>query len=121
MPHYILKALTLSHSSSFSSHHRDMRVSTYAVLFFGTPHSGAKGVELAQWMGRLLSACMHTNDIVLKDLNQDSDELERIQRLYLSASEGIKSIFFYEEYPTSIMPGVAKLVSSSDKSESIFS
>jgi hypothetical protein len=54
---------------------------------------------------------MYTNDTILKALRQDSDELERIQKLYLSASQGITSIFFYEQYPTPIMGGITKLVS----------
>jgi hypothetical protein len=108
------KALALCHSANFDSNHRDVKISTYAVLFFGTPHSGARGVELVHWMGRLLSVYMYTNDTVLKALYHDSDELERIQKLYSNASQGIKSIFFFEQYPTPIMGGITKLVSQLD-------
>jgi hypothetical protein len=111
------KALALSNAFDFSSPHRDIKVSTYAILFFGTPHHGANGVELAQWMGKLLSVYMYTNETILKDLNRDSSELESIQKFYLGACEHIKSIFFYETLHTPICRGVAQLVSSLDGRE----
>jgi hypothetical protein len=88
-------------------------VSTYAVLFFGTPHSGANGVELAQWLGRVSSVFMYTSGTVLKDLGRDSPELESIQQAYLHASDGIKTIFFYEEYRTPIQWWFSEMVNSS--------
>jgi hypothetical protein len=106
------KALALSNAFDFNSPHRDIKVSTYAILFFGTPHHGANGVELAQWMGKLSSIYMYTNETILKDLNRDSGELESIQKFYLGACEHIKSVFFYETLPTPIKLGVAEMVSS---------
>ncbi|KAG8797716.1 hypothetical protein FRC16_008589, partial [Serendipita sp. 398] len=105
----ILKqALVLCHSDNFETKDtsRDILVSTFAILFFGTPHSGANGVQLAEWMGRVLSVCMSTNDRILKALSRDSSELENIQKLYLRASKQISTIFFYEEYPTRIVRGM---------------
>ncbi|KAG8854496.1 hypothetical protein FRB91_003453, partial [Serendipita sp. 411] len=106
------KALVLCHGDDFeiTGNLRDILVSTFAILFFGTPHSGANGVQLAEWMGRVLSVCMSTNDRILKALNRDSPELENIQRLYLPASKRIKTIFFYEEYPTPIVTGMTELI-----------
>ncbi|KAG9024276.1 hypothetical protein FS842_005502, partial [Serendipita sp. 407] len=106
------KALVLCHGDDFETtgNLRDILVSTFAILFFGTPHSGANGVQLAEWMGRVLSVCMSTNDRILKALNRDSPELENIQRLYLPASKRINTIFFYEEYPTPIVTGMAELI-----------
>ncbi|KAG9053227.1 hypothetical protein FS842_008484 [Serendipita sp. 407] len=106
------KALVLCHGDDFETtgNLRDILVSTFAILFFGTPHSGANGVQLAEWMGRVLSVCMSTNDRILKALNRDSSELENIQRLYLPASKRINTIFFYEEYPTPIIGGMAELI-----------
>jgi hypothetical protein len=106
------QVVALSHGAHPNSHHRSIKVSTHAILFFGTPHSGANGVELAQWVGTLLSVYMYTSDSLLKDLIRDSHELEKIQKFYGSASKGIRTFFFYEEYPTPIIGGVAKLVSS---------
>ncbi|KAG9055139.1 hypothetical protein FS842_003036 [Serendipita sp. 407] len=106
------KALVLCHGDDFGTKgsFRDILVSTFAILFFGTPHSGANGVQLAEWMGRVLSVCMSTNDRILKALSRDSSELESIQRLYLPASKQINTIFFYEEYPTPIIRGMEELI-----------
>ncbi|PVF91601.1 hypothetical protein CPB86DRAFT_688035, partial [Serendipita vermifera] len=104
------KALALCHGASYNSDSRYIKVSTYGILFFGTPHSGANNVELAQWMGKLLSVYTFTDDTILKDLNRDSTELQSIQTFYLGASGRIKSIFFYEVLPTPLMKGVAELI-----------
>ncbi|PVF91422.1 hypothetical protein CPB86DRAFT_878527 [Serendipita vermifera] len=104
------KALALCHGASYGSDHRYIKVSTYAILFFGTPHSGANGVDLAQWMAKLLSVYMFTDDTIVKGLDQNSSELQSIQAFYLGASEHIKSIFFYERLPTRLMKGVAELI-----------
>jgi hypothetical protein len=106
------KALGRCHATAFNTlpHYRAIKVSTFAVLYFGTPHSGANGVELAQWLTRLCSVFMYTNTKLLKDLSQDSDELEGIQQLYLQASGDIKTIYFYEAYKTSLVLRFSKLV-----------
>ncbi|KAG8769230.1 hypothetical protein FRC20_004639 [Serendipita sp. 405] len=106
------KALNLCNIDSFESEHeyRDILVSTLAVLFFGTPHSGADVVQLADWMRRLFSVYMYTNNRIIADLKRDSSELEDIQRLYLPASGHFKTIFFHEEYVTPIVGGKPELI-----------
>jgi hypothetical protein len=96
------KALGQCHATAFNTkpHHRAIKVSTFAILYFGTPHSGANGVELAQWLTRLCSVFVYTSERLLGNLSRDSDELERIQQLYLEASGEIKPIYFYETYET---------------------
>ena len=44
---------------------------------------------------------MTTTNIVLKDLQAHSSELESIQSSYVAASENISSVFFCEEYAPS--------------------
>ena len=90
---------------------RDILVSTHAVLFFGTPHSGTNGVELLRFMNRLASVFLETNDVVLKHLTPNSPELDTIQKDYVSASGRIDAIFFYEEYATPIVGGHREMVS----------
>ena len=108
---YRLKALIICHNQSLESkgHLRDVLVSTHGVLFFGTPHSGTNGVALLQFMNRLLSVYMKTTDRVLQHLEANSSELENIQSMYLSASEGLNAVCFYEEYPTPIVGGRQEL------------
>ncbi|CCA76038.1 hypothetical protein PIIN_10038, partial [Serendipita indica DSM 11827] len=100
----ILKwALVICHNQSLTSKGelRDVLVSTHAILFFGTPHSGMEGTLLGT-INRLAAAFMKTTDIIIKDLKSHSSELENIQSLYIAASETIQSIFFCEEYETTI-------------------
>ncbi|KAG8827651.1 hypothetical protein FRC17_007737, partial [Serendipita sp. 399] len=96
----------------FDSDHkfRDIAISTRAVLFFGTPHSGANGVLLAEWMRRVLSVYMPTTNEILKHLDRDSPVLEEIGAQYRLASERIDNVFFYEEYPTPIARGMKTLI-----------
>lgn len=104
------KAIALSHGADTVSEHRSIKVSTSAILFFGTPHFGANGVELAKWLTKLLSVYKYKNPKLLKALSRDSDELEEIQESYLRASEHIKTITFFEEIETPIWGGYSELV-----------
>ncbi|PVF93981.1 protein prenylyltransferase [Serendipita vermifera] len=104
------KALTLCNIPDYNSERRQIKVSTYGVLFFGTPHSGANGIGLARSVGKLLSVYMFTDDSMLNDLNHNSAQLENIQTFYLDASKRIKSIFFYETEPTPMVSGIAELI-----------
>ena len=93
---------------------RDILVSTHAIVFFGTPHSGTNGVELLRFMNRLASVFMKRNDTILKHLKANSPELDNIQKDYLSASENIGAKFFYEEYATPIVGGRREMVGTDD-------
>ncbi|CAG7850986.1 SubName: Full=Uncharacterized protein {ECO:0000313/EMBL:CCA68224.1} [Serendipita indica DSM 11827] len=106
------QALVLCQNQSRGSTNplRDILVSTHAVLFFGTPHSGVKGVDLLQTMNRLLSLYLKTTDVILRHLGEHSPELENIQNLYISASAEIETVLFYEVYPTPIIGGKSQLI-----------
>ncbi|PVF97516.1 hypothetical protein CPB86DRAFT_734801 [Serendipita vermifera] len=104
------KALTLCNIPDYNSERRQIKVSTYGILFFGTPHSGANGIGLARSVGKLLSLYMVTDDSMLKDLNHNSAQLENVQTFYLDASKRIKSVFFYETDPTPMFTGIAELI-----------
>lgn len=96
----ILKAmLGMCHIESLRSDKqiRDILVSTHAVLFFGTPHSGVES-NIIESINSLQSLYKKRTDVILKYLQANSSELQDVQRLYLHASENIKTIFFYEEY-----------------------
>ncbi|CAG7853500.1 SubName: Full=Uncharacterized protein {ECO:0000313/EMBL:CCA76781.1} [Serendipita indica DSM 11827] len=76
---------------------RDILVSTYSILFFGTPHFGVED-PLPGTTDRLLSIPMYTTNVILKVLQPYSPELENIQKLYLEVSRKVKNVFFYAEY-----------------------
>ncbi|KAG8814992.1 hypothetical protein FRC17_000902, partial [Serendipita sp. 399] len=54
---------------------------------------------------------MPTTNNVLKDLKSNSDALEELRKDYLPVSEGVDTVFFYEEYETRIVGGMKKMVS----------
>ncbi|CCA75867.1 related to tetratricopeptide repeat domain protein-Neosartorya fischeri [Serendipita indica DSM 11827] len=100
----ILKlALVICHNQDLdsSTELRDILVSTHGILYFGTPHFGLAGITFLEVVNRLASVYMETTNVILKDLRDHSNELEDIQRLYVTASEKISSIFFCEEYASS--------------------
>ena len=107
------KAICICNTHDYESKtpFRDILVSTHAVLFFGTPHSGTNGVELLLLMNRLASVFIRTNNVVLQHLKVNSPELDNIQKDYLSASGKINAVFFYEEYTTPIVGGRREMVS----------
>ncbi|CAG7853498.1 SubName: Full=Uncharacterized protein {ECO:0000313/EMBL:CCA77344.1} [Serendipita indica DSM 11827] len=78
---------------------RDILVSTYSILFFGTPHFGIED-PLPGTTDRLLSIPMYATNVILKVLQPYSSELENIQKLYLEVSKKVKNVFFYAEYET---------------------
>ena len=122
----------IARNAAQGSQKAGLLTSTYAVMFFGTPHSGTKDVSLFQVLSRVNSLRTATNDVksvdteakdiksvdteakdmksvdtetnnqVLQHLKEHSEALEDIQRLYLQASAGLRTIYFYEEYPTVI-------------------
>lgn len=98
----ILKwALVICHNQRLDSKAdlRDVLVSTHAIFFFGTPHSGVENTTLLEAINRLAAVYMETTDLILKELRAHSFELEDIQSLYVAASQNINVIFLCEEYP----------------------
>ena len=85
--------------------------STYAVIFFGTPHSGTKDTPLAQVLNQVMSAYTRTNNQVLQRIKEKSEALEDIQRMYFQASAGLRTIYFYEEYAMPVIGGGSLIVS----------
>ncbi|CCA76500.1 hypothetical protein PIIN_10493 [Serendipita indica DSM 11827] len=108
----VIQALVLCHNEVMGSKTqlRDILASTHAVLFFGTPHSGVKGVELFHTLNRLLSVYTRTTNDVLQHLRENSPALENIQGLYTSASKEIETVLFYEVYATPIVGGKRLLI-----------
>ena len=97
------QALVICHNQSLESKCdlRDVLVSTHGILFFGTPHSGLEATTLLTAINRLASVYMKSTEVIIKDLQAHSSELENVQSLYVAASEKISSVFFCEEYAMS--------------------
>ncbi|CAG7852040.1 Ribosome assembly protein 4 {ECO:0000303/PubMed:16221974} AltName: Full=Notchless protein homolog 1 {ECO:0000250/UniProtKB:Q9VPR4}; AltName: Full=Ribosome biogenesis factor RSA4 {ECO:0000303/PubMed:19737519} [Serendipita indica DSM 11827] len=93
------KALVICHNQTLDSEGvlRDILVSTHGILFFGTPHSGLDGNFLER-LKRSAPWRMKTTEVITKDLEAHSSELENIQSLYVEASKKITSVFFCADY-----------------------
>ncbi|CUS12309.1 unnamed protein product, partial [Tuber aestivum] len=96
----------LSHNIMF----RSIKVSTYGVLFLGTPHMGA---DLARWgkmaemLVRMVSSksWVDSNSALITALEKNSETLQNITDGFLGISRDFRLFFFWEELKTSI-PGM---------------
>ena len=103
--------MVLCHNQNFESEcdRRNVLVSTHAIHFFGTPHSGIN-VTILETITKLVSIYKKTTDVMLKDLRAHSSQLENMQSLYVAASKRIRTIFFCEGYATSGIGNLGKMV-----------
>ena len=92
---------------------RYIKVSTYGILFMGTPHQGAEGVTWGMMARNLASIFTNTNGQILEHLAKNSEWLEYQQRLFLPISNQFETVYFYETCPTPLPGGGSLLVCSS--------
>ncbi|KAG0127751.1 hypothetical protein HOY82DRAFT_567417 [Tuber indicum] len=96
----------LSHNIMF----RSIKVSTYGILFLGTPHMGA---DLARWgkmaemLVRMVSSksWVDSNSVLITALEKNSETLQNITDGFLGISRDFRLFFFWEELKTAI-PGM---------------
>jgi hypothetical protein len=102
----VVKA-ALIHSKSAEdghlSHHARIVNSTYAVMFFGTPHQGGEGIGLAKFVAYILSATSYTNLELLDHLKKHSNWLQEQQSKYGPLSRKFQSVFFFETQKMAIL------------------
>ena len=89
-------------------------ISTYDILFIGTPHQGSEGVTWDRLAQNLASIFANTNNKMLEHLAKNSEWLEYQQRLFLPISNKFETIYFYETYPTPLPGGGTLLVCLSE-------
>ena len=108
-----MKALVQANSASEDhvSHHKAIELSTYGIIFLGTPHQGTDGVDLAMLLLQIQSFYSKTNDKVLKHLQRDSELLQALTSQYAAISGRFDTKFCYEVYPTHIPGGVGQVAS----------
>ena len=88
-------------------------VSTYGILFMGTPHQGSEGDTWEPLVQNMASIFANINSKILKHLAKNSEWLEYQQKLFLPISNQFETVYFYETYPTPLPAGGALLVCSS--------
>jgi hypothetical protein len=92
-------------------HHRSIKLSTYGIIFMGTPHQGGSGVVLGRLLVNIASVFVPANDRLLQHLERDSEWLQQQLRQYGPISNEFVTKFAYEEYPTLTVIGRSIMVS----------
>ncbi|KAA6408178.1 MAG: Kinesin light chain [Lasallia pustulata] len=85
--------------------HRSIILSTYGILFMGTPHQGGSGVHLGELMLKVASIFVTADDKILKHLERDSEWLQQQLGQYAPISNDFVTKFAYEMFPTRIALG----------------
>jgi hypothetical protein len=93
--------------------HRSIKLSTYGIMFMGTPHQGGSGVAFGKLMVNIASVFVAADDRLLQHLERDSEWLQQQLGQYGPISGDFVTKFAFEEYPTPIALGKSIMVSSS--------
>jgi hypothetical protein len=86
-------------------HLKAIKLSTYGVIFFGTPHQGTASASLGKVLINVASIFRHTNNAILEHLERDSPWLEMQLEQYRLISSEVFTIFCFESYPTPLPMG----------------
>uniref|UniRef100_A0A8H7NHF5 DUF7779 domain-containing protein n=1 Tax=Bionectria ochroleuca TaxID=29856 RepID=A0A8H7NHF5_BIOOC len=90
--------------------HRSVKLSTYGILFMGTPHQGGNGVQLGRVLANVASIFISADDRLLKHLERDSEWLQQQLWQYGPISGDFVTKFAYEQYETPTLLGHSILV-----------
>ena len=86
-------------------------LSTYGIIFLGTPRQGTDSVDLALLLLQIQSIYSQTNEVALTHLRRDSEFLQEQLFQYESISGNFDTKVFYEMYPTPIPGGMQRMAS----------
>ena len=75
-------------------------VSTYGILFMGTPHQVSEEATWDILAQNMTSIFANTNNEILNHLSRNSKWLDYQQSLFLPISNRFETIYFSEAYPT---------------------
>jgi hypothetical protein len=89
---------------------KSIKLSTYGIVFMGTPHQGGNGVQLAQVVVNVASIFVSADDKILKHLREDSEWLQQQLGQYAPISGDFVTKFAYETLPTPIAAGGSMMV-----------
>lgn len=89
---------------------RSIKVSTYSIIFFGTPHAGVKGVDFQAFLTNVGRLFVPGTSRILQLLRRDSDYLRIMSEAYLPISTDFKTVFFFEEFATPLVLGASVMV-----------
>lgn len=90
---------------------KDIQLSTFSILFFGTPHQGS---DVATWGKIVLSIAgiySHTDDRLVQHLRSNSESIESGLGEFASIANSILIKYFFETLPTPVIAGRFMMVS----------
>ena len=90
---------------------RSIKLSTHGIIFLGTPHHGANGVQVGKLLVNIISVFTPADDRILRNLERDSEWLQQQQGQYALISGDFVMKFAYEEYETPTALGRSVMVS----------
>ena len=92
---------------------RSIKLSTYGIIFMGTPHQGGQGMSIGKILLNVAKVQGDTSDSLLKHLEEHSEELQRQMAEFTSIAKDFDIKFAYETKKTPVFGAAAEIVSSS--------
>ncbi|KAL8934165.1 MAG: hypothetical protein Q9216_006041 [Gyalolechia sp. 2 TL-2023] len=107
-----------------TEHLRSVFVSTYGILFLGTPHHGS---DIAQWGNRLEWICsvmlpkkvVDTQPQLVDALKKDNETLQVIDRQFIQIMSRFHIYFFHEGKPTNLKGTLRFIVDETSASPTV--
>ncbi|MCJ1403613.1 hypothetical protein MMC11_006836 [Xylographa trunciseda] len=102
-------AYSASRTSKSIEHLHSIYVSTFAILFLGTPHDGSNKAKLASTTRRMIGALVpsklvDTEGQLLDALQEGSEVLQNITDMFVPLMKNFHIFFFWEQVKTSMGP-----------------
>jgi len=109
-------ALVHAHSATKGNlyAHKAIALSTYGIIFLGTPHwhQGTQSAEFATILLNIQTITRPVNDALVKHLSRNSEALEQQLSQFVSISNDFVIKFGFETYPTYLRGGFRDLIVS---------
>ena len=107
-----------------TEHLRSIFISTYGILFLGTPH---RGFDIAKWGSRLEwicgavlpSASVDTQPQLIDSLKTNSETLQNIDRQFIQLTSRFRIYLFHEGKPTNLKGTLQYIVDEESASPNI--
>ena len=100
-------AYSASRTSKYVQHVNSIYVSTFGILFLGTPHDGSNIAKLASITSRMIGALVpskivDTEGQLLDALQEGSEVLQNITDMFVPLMKKFHIFFFWEQEKTNM-------------------